>query len=76
MIDFAQSSEGSGRQLVVHDVRPMLNFDSTEFEDLPAAGKVSFEGVVKLGERLIVLLDPLALTRLSAGSAAIVTEEP
>lgn len=76
MIDIAQSSEGSGRQLPVHDVRPVLNFDSTEFEDLPAAGNVIVQGVVKLGERLIVLRDPLALTHLSAGSAAIAAEEP
>ena len=53
--------------VVVDDVSEVLNFDSTEFEDLPAAGNAIVEGVVKSGERLIVLLDPLALTRLSAG---------
>lgn len=53
--------------VVVDDVSEVLSVETSQFEDLPAAGNAIVEGVVKAGDRLIVLLDPIALTGLSSG---------
>ncbi|MBI5310083.1 MAG: chemotaxis protein CheW [Actinobacteria bacterium] len=59
--------EDSMSGVVVDDVSEVLTVATEEFEDLPASGNPIVEGVVKAGERLIVLLDPVALTGLSGG---------
>ncbi|HEV7918541.1 MAG TPA: chemotaxis protein CheW [Solirubrobacterales bacterium] len=64
------SAEGAMAGIVVDDVLEVLNVDVGEFEDLPAAGNRIVEGVVKSGERLIILLDPFAVTGLSDGGDA------
>lgn len=55
--------------VVVDDVSEVLNVEAQEFEDLPASGNVIVDGVVKSGDRLIILLDPHALTSLADGQA-------
>jgi purine-binding chemotaxis protein CheW len=55
--------------VVVDDVSEVLNVDAEEFEDLPASGNAIVDGVVKSGDRLIILLDPTALTGLADGDA-------
>lgn len=56
--------------VVVDDVSEVLNVEAEEFEDLPASGNAIVDGVVKSGDRLIILLDPHALTSLADGDAA------
>jgi purine-binding chemotaxis protein CheW len=56
--------------VVVDDVSEVLNVEAEEFEDLPASGNPIVDGVVKSGDRLIILLDPNALTSLADGEAA------
>jgi purine-binding chemotaxis protein CheW len=56
--------------VVVDDVSEVLTVDVNEFEDLPASGNSIVEGVVKAGDRLIILLDPTALTSLADGEHA------
>lgn len=58
--------------VVVDDVSEVLNVDADEFEDLPASGNAIVDGVVKAGDRLIILLDPLALTGLAGGEVEAV----
>lgn len=53
--------------VVVDDVSEVLNVEAEEFEDLPASGSPIVDGVVKSGNRLIIMLDPNALTGLSGG---------
>lgn len=53
--------------VVVDDVSEVLTVNTSEFEDLPATGNPIVEGVVKSGDRLIILLDPAALTDLAGG---------
>lgn len=53
--------------VVVDDVSEVLNVEAEEFEDLPASGNPIVDGVVKSGDRLIILLDPHALTSLADG---------
>lgn len=57
--------------VVVDDVSEVLNVEAEEFEDLPASGNAIVDGVVKSGDRLIILLDPNALTSLADGEAAV-----
>lgn len=73
------SGEGAGEKIVlinigdsmagvvVDDVSEVLTVSTSEFEDLPASGNPIVEGVVKSGDRLIILLDPIALTGLAGG---------
>ena len=63
MINVDDSMSG----VVVDDVSEVLTVATDEFEDLPVSGNPIVEGVVKSGDRLIVLLDPVALTGLSGG---------
>ena len=58
--------------VVVDDVSEVLNVEADEFEDLPASGNAIVDGVVKAGDRLIILLDPLALTGLAGGEVEAV----
>lgn len=56
--------------VVVDDVSEVLTVEAEEFEDLPAAGSPIVDGVVKAGDRLIVLLEPNALTDLAGSESA------
>jgi purine-binding chemotaxis protein CheW len=58
--------------VVVDDVSEVLNVEAKEFEDLPASGNAVVDGVVKSGDRLIILLDPHALTSLADGEPAAI----
>lgn len=55
--------------VVVDDVSEVMNVAAQQYEDLPASGHAVVDGVVKAGERLIIMLDPHALTSLSGGEA-------
>ncbi len=57
--------------VVVDDVSEVLTVEADEFEDLPASGNQVVDGVVKAGDRLIILLDPHALTSLADGDEAV-----
>lgn len=64
------SGDGALAGIVVDDVLEVLIVEIAEFEDLPTSGNRIVEGVVKSGDRLIVLLDPQAVTGL-AGSGDV-----
>lgn len=51
--------------VVVDDVSEVLSIDAAQFEDLPTSGSAIVDGVVKSDQRLIILLDPDALTELA-----------
>lgn len=57
--------------VVVDDVSEVLTVEAEEFEDLPASGNPVVDGVVKSGDRLIILLDPHALTSLADGDETV-----
>lgn len=61
--------DGRMAGVVVDDVSEVMNVDAEQFEDLPASGNQVVDGVVKAGDRLIILLDPHALTSLSGSEA-------
>ncbi|MFY9488539.1 MAG: chemotaxis protein CheW [Solirubrobacterales bacterium] len=61
------NADDSMAGVVVDDVSEVLTVSGSEFEDLPASGNPIVEGVFKVEERLIIMLDPIALTGL-AGS--------
>lgn len=61
--------DGQMAGVVVDDVSEVMNVDAEQFEDLPASGNEIVDGVIKAGDRLIILLDPHALTSLSGGEA-------
>lgn len=54
IVDLDQSVAG----VVVDEVSEVLTVAVDDFEDVPAADHNSIEGVVKVGDRLIVVLDP------------------
>lgn len=47
--------------VVVDDVAEVLTVEDAQLEALPTPGDGSLEGIVKLGDRLVVLLDPQAI---------------
>lgn len=54
--------------VIVDDVAEVLTIDVEQFEDLPAAANEAVEGVVRHGERLIVILDPQRIVGASPHS--------
>jgi purine-binding chemotaxis protein CheW len=56
--------------VVVDDVSEVLSVDAREFEDLPASGNPLVDGVARVDQRLIILLDPAVLAGLSTGADA------
>lgn len=56
--------------VVVDDVSEVLSVDTEEFEDLPASGNALVDGVARVGQRLIILLDPGVLAGLSTEADA------
>jgi len=56
--------------VVVNDVEEVLTVESDQVEPVPASGNPAIEGIVKIDERLIVLLDPGALLGASDGGDA------
>ncbi|MFY9265002.1 MAG: chemotaxis protein CheW [Solirubrobacterales bacterium] len=69
------NSDESMAGVIVDDVSEVLTVDTSEFEDLPTSGNPIVDGVVKSGDRLIILLDPTALAGsagMDAGDAPVV----
>ena len=56
--------------VVVDDVEEVITVDADQLERLPAADEASIDSIVKLDDRLIVLLSPAGLFGLSAEIAA------
>jgi purine-binding chemotaxis protein CheW len=56
--------------VVVDDVEEVITVDADQLERLPAADETSIDSIVKLEDRLIVLLSPAGLFGLSAEIAA------
>lgn len=57
--------------IIVDEVTEVLTISVDEFEDVPAADDTAIEGVAKVGDRLIVLLEPSAA--LVATDAVVAT---
>jgi purine-binding chemotaxis protein CheW len=56
--------------VVVDDVDEVITVDADQLERLPAADEAAIDSIVKLDDRLIVLLSPAGLFGLSAEIAA------
>ena len=56
--------------VVVDDVEEVITVDADQLERLPAADEAAIDSIVKLDDRLIVLLSPAGLFGLSAEIAA------
>jgi purine-binding chemotaxis protein CheW len=68
---------GSGHEiagLIVGDVAEVLTVSSDDLEDVPAAGAACIQAIAKVGERLVVLLDPEGI--LADDPAAATTGAP
>jgi purine-binding chemotaxis protein CheW len=59
--------------VVVDDVEEVVTVDGAQLEEAPAAGGPCVDGIAKIGDRLVVLLDPEAVVgaRAVAGPAAV-----
>ncbi len=55
--------------VIVDEVTEVLTVEAAEFEQLPAAANDAVEGVVRHGERLIVILDPARIVTPTEGEA-------
>jgi purine-binding chemotaxis protein CheW len=51
-------SDGRTAGVVVGDVEEVLSIDGSQIDPVPAAGADCLAGVAKLGDRLVILLDP------------------
>jgi purine-binding chemotaxis protein CheW len=52
--------------VVVDDVEEVITIDNEQLEEAPTAGGRGIDGIAKIGDRLVVLLDPEGIV----GSAA------
>lgn len=44
--------------VIVDDVEEVVTVDSDQLEDVPAAGSDAIESIAKIGDRLVILLNP------------------
>ena len=68
---------GSGNEiagLIVGDVEEVLTVSTADLEDVPAAGAACIRAIAKVGDRLVVLLDPEGI--LAADPEAATTGAP
>ena len=60
--------------VIVDDVEEVLTVDADQLDTVPTAGDPAIEGIAKIGQRLVVVLDPQALfgraTALEVAEAA------
>ena len=64
---------GGTAGVIVDDVEEVLTLEQEQLDAVPAAGSDVIEGIAKIGDRLVVLLDPdsiFAGTRLDTAAAA------
>lgn len=60
--------------VVVDDVEEVLTVESAQIEDVPAAGNESIEGIAKIDDRLVILLNPAGI--FASAAAAEAAAEP
>jgi purine-binding chemotaxis protein CheW len=61
--------------VVVDDVEEVITIDGDALDEAPTAGASCIDGIAKIGDRLVVLLDPEGLVApVSADDAAVVGE--
>jgi len=56
--------------VVVDDVEEVLTVEAAQIEDVPAADNESIEGIAKIDDRLVILLNPAGIFASAAGTAA------
>jgi purine-binding chemotaxis protein CheW len=64
---------GGTAGVIVDDVEEVLTLDGTQLDAVPAAGTDFIDGIAKIGDRLVVLLNPdgiFAGTNIDAGAIA------
>jgi purine-binding chemotaxis protein CheW len=44
--------------VVVDDVEEVITIDASQLDEAPTAGGIAVDGIAKIGDRLVVLLDP------------------
>ncbi len=62
--------------LIVDEVAEVLTVDTATYENLPSAANAAVAGVVRHGERLIVILDPVQVVAPAADTDATMPAEP
>jgi purine-binding chemotaxis protein CheW len=63
----------SGDQMagvIVGDVEEVLTLTSADLDEVPAAGAACIQAIAKVGDRLVVLLDPAAIFAPEPGAAS------
>jgi purine-binding chemotaxis protein CheW len=55
--------------VVVDDVEEVITIDAEQLDEAPAAGGPCIDGIAKVGDRLVVLLDPEAIVGVSLPAA-------
>ncbi|MEA2149010.1 MAG: purine-binding chemotaxis protein CheW [Solirubrobacteraceae bacterium] len=63
----------SGDQMagvIVGDVEEVLTLTSTDLDEVPAAGAACIQAIAKVGDRLVVLLDPAGIFATGTGASA------
>lgn len=56
--------------VIVDDVEEVLTVESDQIEEVPAAGNPSIEGIAKIDDRLVVLLNPVGIFAAAGAAAA------
>ena len=56
--------------VIVEEVDEVASVDGTQFEAVPGAAADVIDSIARIGERLVVLLDPRTLFSVRAGTAA------
>lgn len=51
-------AQGGAAGVVVDDVEEVLTVDESQLDDVPVSGAAFIEGIAKLDDRLVILLDP------------------
>jgi purine-binding chemotaxis protein CheW len=60
--------------VVVDDVEEVITIDADALDDAPTAGGRAIDGIAKIGDRLVVLLDPEGIVGAAAPEAEAVTD--
>jgi purine-binding chemotaxis protein CheW len=66
----------SGDQMagvIVGDVEEVLTLTSEDLDDVPAAGAACIQAIAKVGDRLVILLDPAGIFAADPGAATAAT---
>ena len=72
IVETAQDMAG----VVVDDVEEVITIDSDALDEAPTAGGRGIDGIAKIGDRLVVLLDPEGIVGAAAAPNAEAAEAP